>query len=148
MHGGTITATSDGLGHGSEFVLALPVVVGWNSLKPGGATGSRRRAPANRVLVVDDNVDAADTLEALLTMEGFAVTVAYDGAAALEKAQSHAPDVVLMDIGMPRMDGYAARLRRPENVVLIRAGASRATKPAPTWRGLTTTSSNRWITTG
>ena len=60
------------------------------------------------MLVVDDNKDAADTLEAFLTMEGFSVAVAYDGAAALEKMQSHAPDVVLMDIGMPRMDGYEA----------------------------------------
>jgi CheY-like chemotaxis protein len=65
------------------------------------------------LLVVDDNKDAADTLEAYLTMEGFSVAVAYDGEAALEKVQSHAPDVVLMDIGMPRMDGYeAARMLR------------------------------------
>lgn len=114
MHGGSISANSKGLGQGSEFILKLPVVVG--VAQPDG--GGEPRAMADdgagrRVLVVDDNRDAADTLEAFLTMEGFSVAVAYDGAAALEKAQSLGPDVVLMDIGMPRMDGYeAARMIR------------------------------------
>jgi CheY-like chemotaxis protein len=114
MHGGTITATSDGLGQGSEFILALPVVVGVEKPDPVDAPEAMDGAAGgSRVLVVDDNRDAADTLEAFLTMEGFSVEVAYDGAAALEKVQSHAPDVVLMDIGMPRMDGYeAARMIR------------------------------------
>jgi CheY-like chemotaxis protein len=109
MHGGSIGATSKGLGHGSEFILTLPVVVGveqpdeQGAPRPTGPDSSGRR-----VLVVDDNKDAADTLEAYLAMEGFSVAVAYDGAAALEQVQTHAPDVVLMDIGMPRMDGYAA----------------------------------------
>jgi signal transduction histidine kinase len=114
MHGGSITATSDGLGQGSEFVLTLPVVVG--AEQPEGDDGPQAIADSGagrRILVVDDNRDAADTLEAFLTMEGFSVAVAYDGAAALEKVQSHAPHVVLMDIGMPRMDGYeAARMVR------------------------------------
>ncbi len=114
MHGGTITAASDGLGRGSEFVLTLPVVVGleqahWTA--PPQPSG--RAAEGRRVLVVDDNSDAADTLEAILTMEGFHVSVAYDGAAAVQKVQAEEPDVVLMDIGMPRMDGYeAARMIR------------------------------------
>ena len=114
MHGGSITATSDGLGHGSEFSLTLPVVVGVEEPASGsGAQAAADGAVGRRVLVVDDNKDAADTLEAFLTLEGFTVAVAYDGAAALEKVQSHVPDVVLMDIGMPRMDGYeAARMVR------------------------------------
>lgn len=114
MHGGSITATSDGLGRGSEFVLTLPVVVGPERSDDGSAPQPAVDGGAGRrVLVVDDNRDAADTLEAFLTMEGFSVAVAYDGAAALEKVQSHVPDVVLMDIGMPRMDGYeAARMVR------------------------------------
>jgi signal transduction histidine kinase len=113
MHGGAIAATSDGLGHGSEFVLTLPVVVGVEQPKGGGEAQASGDGAGRRVLVVDDNKDAADTLEAFLTLEGFSVAVAYDGAAALEKVQSHAPDVVLMDIGMPRMDGYeAARMVR------------------------------------
>jgi signal transduction histidine kinase len=113
LHGGSITATSDGLGRGSEFVLTLPVVVGVEQPASTGAAGASVDGAGRRVLVVDDNKDAADTLEAFLTMEGFSVAVAYDGAAALEKVQLHAPDVVLMDIGMPRMDGYeAARMLR------------------------------------
>jgi signal transduction histidine kinase len=113
MHGGSITATSDGLGKGSEFILTLPVVVGVEQPHDGGESRALVDGAGRRVLVVDDNRDAADTLEAFLTMEGFSVAVAYDGAAALEKVQSHAPDAVLMDIGMPRMDGYeAARMVR------------------------------------
>jgi signal transduction histidine kinase/CheY-like chemotaxis protein len=114
MHGGSITATSAGLGLGSEFVLTLPVVVGVEQPDTAGAPAAGgTRGAGRRVLVVDDNKDAADTLEAYLAMEGFDVAVAYDGAAALEKVQLHVPDVVLMDIGMPRMDGYeAARMLR------------------------------------
>jgi signal transduction histidine kinase len=113
LHGGSITATSEGLGRGSEFVLTLPVVVGVAQPDSAGGAAAREGGAGRRVLVVDDNRDAADTLEAFLTMEGFRVAVAYDGAAALEKVESHEPDVVLMDIGMPRMDGYeAARMVR------------------------------------
>jgi signal transduction histidine kinase/CheY-like chemotaxis protein len=114
MHGGSITATSKGLGQGSEFILTLPVVAGAAQPDTGGGPQATGDGGAGcRVLVVDDNRDAVDTLEAFLTMEGFSVSVAYDGAAALDKVQSHAPDVVLMDIGMPRMDGYeAARMIR------------------------------------
>ena len=114
MHGGSITASSEGLGRGSEFVLTLPVVVGAEQPAGGDApAGNAEGGAGRRVLVVDDNRDAADTLEAFLTLEGFVVAVAYDGAAALEKVKSHLPDVVLMDIGMPRMDGYeAARMVR------------------------------------
>ena len=114
LHGGSITATSAGLGQGSEFVLTLPVVVGVEQPQSGVAPPATDGAGAGcRVLVVDDNKDAADTLEAFLSMEGFDVAVAYDGVEALAKVQSHAPDVVLMDIGMPRMDGYeAARMLR------------------------------------
>ena len=109
MHGGSISATSEGLGRGSEFILTLPVVVGVEQQSPVDAPQPVDDGGAGRrVLVVDDNRDAADTLEAFLTMEGFSVAVAYDGEAALEKVQSHVPDVVLMDIGMPRMDGYEA----------------------------------------
>jgi signal transduction histidine kinase len=114
MHGGSIGASSEGLGRGSEFVLTLPVVAGLEQPDAGAVPAPAGDGGAGRrVLVVDDNSDAADTLEALLTMEGFEVSVAYDGAQALEQARSQAPDVVLMDIGMPRMDGYeAARMIR------------------------------------
>ena len=77
-----------------------------------------------KILVVDDNVDAADTLEALLEMDGFEVSTAYDGLAAVAAVKAGHPDIVVMDIGMPGMDGYdAARMMRQEpgaeNMVLI-----------------------------
>lgn len=121
MHGGNLHAVSDGLGRGSEFVLTLPVVGEQKQgpLREEGAVivpavdGSRRK-----VLVVDDNVDAADTLEAVLSMDGFAVTTVYDGVAAVTQAMAATPDIVVMDIGMPGMpgmDGYdAARLIRQQ----------------------------------
>jgi signal transduction histidine kinase/CheY-like chemotaxis protein len=125
MHGGTLHAASEGLGHGSEFVLALPVVLEGEQPEAPRPTGAAA-APGNfrKILVVDDNVDAANTLEALLDMDGFAVTTAYDGVAAVAAAGINRPDVVVMDIGMPGMNGYdAARLIRQqpgnENVVLI-----------------------------
>jgi signal transduction histidine kinase/CheY-like chemotaxis protein len=123
MHGGSIRASSAGLGHGSEFVLTLPVVTGPEHTASATASVVAPAAPAERrILVVDDNNDAADTMEALLTMEGFTVSVAYDGMSAVERVRADPPDVVLMDIGMPRMDGYqAARLIRSqhEGITLI-----------------------------
>ncbi len=120
MHGGSILVTSDGPGKGSEFVLTLPVVLR-EEAQPAAAetvtapvTG-RPRAGSRNILVVDDNVDAADTLEALLGMDGFNVTTVYDGIAAVAQAGSVRPDVVVMDIGMPGIDGYdAARLIRQQ----------------------------------
>ncbi|SFU65347.1 Signal transduction histidine kinase [Polaromonas sp. YR568] len=125
MHGGTLHASSEGLGHGSEFVLALPVVLKDGQLAPPvQAGGPAPTVNAKKILVVDDNVDAANTLGALLGMDGFAVTTAYDGVAAVAAAMAHRPDVVVMDIGMPGMNGYdAARLIRQqpasEKMVLI-----------------------------
>lgn len=127
MHGGTLHAVSDGLGRGSEFVLSLPVVV---EKKQGPLCEERVvTAPVacgslRKILLVDDNVDAADTLDVLLGMDGFAVTTVYDGVAAVAQARAAAPDIVVMDIGMPGMDGYdAARLIRQqpggEKIVLV-----------------------------
>jgi PAS domain S-box-containing protein len=106
MHGGSVTALSDGPGTGSEFVVRLPLAA---------ATAPEGRAPASvpggrrplRVLVVDDNVDAAESLAQLLRLEGHEVQVAYDGPMALERAPGFGPHVVLLDIGLPGgMDGY------------------------------------------
>jgi signal transduction histidine kinase/CheY-like chemotaxis protein len=103
MHGGTIKASSEGLGKGSEFVIDLPIVCTAEApaAKPQPAAPPRQQ----HVLVVDDNHDAADSLAALLDIEGFEVRTAYDGAAAVQAAQHSMPDLVLMDLGMPGMDG-------------------------------------------
>ena len=125
MHGGTVDARSEGLGKGSEFVVRLPLAA--NSRRslselPGAlAGGVQGRA---RVLVVDDSRDGADSLRALLELLGAEVRVAYDGPAALETCHTYQPEVVLLDIGMPGMNGYevARRIRqRPDfqDVTLI-----------------------------
>ena len=104
MHGGTVRASSDGAGRGSAFTVCMP-----RSPPPRSATASKempRPVTRRRILVVDDNVDAADSLAVLLGCDGHEVRTAYDGAAALAAIEAHSPDLVLLDIGMPQMDGY------------------------------------------
>jgi signal transduction histidine kinase/ActR/RegA family two-component response regulator len=113
MHGGTIEVHSEGAGMGSEFCVRLPQVSAFASapLDPGADQANARSAmPAGgglRILVVDDNRDAIDSLELLLGGEGYKVLVAYDGESAVSLATMKQPDVVLLDIGLPGMDGYA-----------------------------------------
>jgi CheY-like chemotaxis protein len=109
MHGGTLTATSDGPGRGSEFVMALPVVIAEKAQprtarKLGLSVGAHNR----QVLVVDDNRDGADMLQRLFEADGFTVQTAYDGQQAVDAVKRARPDIVVMDIGMPGMDGYEA----------------------------------------
>ena len=115
LHGGSVEAHSEGLGRGSEFVVRLPLraepaIVDAGSLPEG--EGGQGGAP-RRVLVVDDNQDAAHALRLLLETEGHRVMVAADGAAGLALAREHRPDVVLLDIGLPTLNGYevATRIR-------------------------------------
>ncbi|HEY5452687.1 MAG TPA: ATP-binding protein [Polyangia bacterium] len=114
MHGGSVRAFSEGPGHGSQLVVRLPLAP---PTKPRAASPapSPRAGPGTplRVLVVDDNVDAAKTLAKLLELRGHEVSLAHDGPAALAAAAAAPPDLVLLDIGLPGMDGYAvaARLR-------------------------------------
>jgi CheY-like chemotaxis protein len=109
MHHGTISVDSKGLGHGSEFTVTLPIVV---SVATGAANGdadlAREPAPAARpsVLVVDDNRDAANMLQALFEFEHFDVATAYDGFDAIASVQKHMPNFIVMDLGMPGIDGY------------------------------------------
>jgi CheY-like chemotaxis protein len=112
MHGGTIMATSAGLGEGSEFTVQLPLAPGMpmvasEPIMPPLPLGRRR------VLVTDDNVDAAEALGVLLEILGAEVRVVHDGPAALAAYADYVPDLVLLDIGMPTMDGYevARRIR-------------------------------------
>jgi signal transduction histidine kinase/CheY-like chemotaxis protein len=119
LHGGSVRVASDGLGQGSEFTVCLPLLRRDERIAPApAALGERVDTGAVRVMVVDDNVDAAEMLAALLEAQGHAVSVAYDGHGALEAARRERPDVLLLDIGLPDMDGYelARRLRaQPEN---------------------------------
>lgn len=107
-HGGTIEARSQGVGHGSEFVVRVPLT----DERPPAAepaespAGDQDAAPALSVLVVEDNRDAADSLASVLETYGHTVIVAYDGPEAMEQAKQHRPDVALVDIGIPGMDGF------------------------------------------
>jgi two-component system CheB/CheR fusion protein len=117
LHGGTIAARSAGLGRGSEFIVTLPIAPATSSKGSEDRTaGSRAQGNARRpvrVLVADDNHDSADTCTALLQLEGHDVRTAYSGADALRLAQEFEPQLALLDIGMPGMNGYelARRIR-------------------------------------
>jgi CheY-like chemotaxis protein len=115
MHGGTITAHSDGKGHGSTFTLRLPRLKGAIAQAAAAHTdGARTQLQGGkRILIVDDNVDAAEMLGLALESLGCSIRVAHDGPAALLAASSFCADIALLDIGLPVMDGYelARRLR-------------------------------------
>jgi PAS domain S-box-containing protein len=105
MHGGKVEAASPGLGQGSEFVVRLPAPAGFTAAlrdQPFAATSPR----SLRVLVVEDNIDAAESLATLLRLWSHDVQVVHDGCKALEAAREQHPEVVLLDIGLPGLDGY------------------------------------------
>jgi PAS domain S-box-containing protein len=112
MHGGSVRAFSSGPGHGSELVVRLPLAAAAEALaeapapREGPVPCESSAGPALRVLVVDDNEDVAQALQDLLTLLGHEVTLARDGPAALAAAADVRPDLVLLDIGLPGMDGY------------------------------------------
>jgi signal transduction histidine kinase/ActR/RegA family two-component response regulator len=117
LHGGTVAAASAGLGQGSTFTVRLPAP-STASAQPDGRAPTPITTPVAaaapvRILVADDNVDAADTMCALLDASGYVTRVAYDGAEALAVAEQFLPQLALLDLGMPRMDGFetARRMR-------------------------------------
>ena len=108
LHDGTVEATSAGLGEGAEFVVRLPLTAEALGAAPEIDDASREKPStrAVRILVADDNRDAAASLATLLTLDGHEIAVAHDGEAALASAEAFRPDVALLDIGMPNLNGY------------------------------------------
>jgi signal transduction histidine kinase/ActR/RegA family two-component response regulator len=111
LHGGTAAAVSDGEGEGSEFSVRLPAIPALS--RPAATKAEVRDGGTRRILIVEDNADAADTLRRLLELSGHHARVAQDGVAGLEALLSDPPDIALVDVGLPRMDGYelARRVR-------------------------------------
>ncbi len=116
-HGGSVSAFSDGVGHGSEFVVRLPHVAAdeqASAASPRTPVTSEQSCEPQRILVVDDNEDGAEMLSVALGHKGHDTRTAYDAATALKLAEEFVPDLAFLDIGLPEMDGYelATRLRR------------------------------------
>ena len=107
MHGGTVAAHSAGDGQGSEFVVVLPTIAAPETVVATPVSVAKASS-ARRVLVVDDNRDAVDSLAQLLQMVGHDVETAYDAGAAIRATTTFLPEIILLDIGMPNVDGYAA----------------------------------------
>ena len=120
MHGGTISARSAGESQGSEFIVRLPAAEGEVVSTPEGGVDAQNgdRPSTRRLLVVDDHVDTAQSLARLLRNRGNIVEIVHDGDAAIVAAKAFQPDVVLLDLGLPGMDGYsvAQHLRRDQDL--------------------------------
>jgi PAS domain S-box-containing protein len=124
LHGGSLTAASRGPGHGSQFTLAIPRsgTAAPPAREEAAAPSSIPSTTARRVVIADDNRDAAESLGMLIEIEGHEVTVVHDGAAAVEAIRRVKPDVAILDIGMPGLDGYevARRVRADAGVARVR----------------------------
>jgi CheY-like chemotaxis protein/anti-sigma regulatory factor (Ser/Thr protein kinase) len=124
MHNGTVEARSAGPGRGSEFVVRLPLLRGLPSAppRPSSVVKQMKTVPC-RILIADDNRDSASSLAMLLKLLGHTVDTAYDGLEAVERAETFRGDVILLDIGMPRLNGYEAarriRERHPSGLKLV-----------------------------
>jgi signal transduction histidine kinase/ActR/RegA family two-component response regulator len=107
MHGGSVAANSDGHGRGSEFTVRLPLIL--DAPKPFPvATEPLPSVRRGRILVVDDNRDSAESMASILRIDGHEVSIAFDGRKAIEVAERDRPNVILLDIGLPRLNGYDA----------------------------------------
>ncbi|HEY4231839.1 MAG TPA: ATP-binding protein [Lacipirellulaceae bacterium] len=111
LHDGTVTVQSDGPGAGSEFIVELPVASAHRVPKKISPASPQARLSKLRVLVVDDNRDAGQTLSQILQIKGHDVRLAHDGAEAIDAAAEFEPQLILMDVGMPEMNGYEATRR-------------------------------------
>jgi signal transduction histidine kinase len=106
LHGGTVEARSDGIGRGSEFVVRLPIAPAHPVAREAEPEAAPPIPTPKRILAADDNRDAAESLAALLELEGHEVRVVFDGEAAIESTRSFVPDIALLDIGMPKRNGF------------------------------------------
>ena len=106
MHGGTVDVHSDGLGCGTEFMVRLPLSVDVPRAVPTPAITEPAATARRRILIVDDSDDGAESLAMLLELAGHETHKAYDGLEAIEAARRLRPDAVLLDIGLPRLNGY------------------------------------------
>jgi CheY-like chemotaxis protein len=112
MHGGTVRAASDGQGKGSTFTVTLPVLADQQRRADTAiGNGQTTSGPKRHILVVDDNRDGADSLAMMLRLAGNEVQTANDGAAAVHAAEHFRPEIILMDVGMPRLSGLDATRR-------------------------------------
>ena len=114
MHHGSVEARSEGTGRGSEFVVRIPALTEAQPAVAKPAITAPATSPRRRILVVDDNLDAAESLAALLAINGHETRLAHDGLQAVQEAKDFQPDVVFLDIGMPTLDGHetARRIRQ------------------------------------
>ncbi|MCE9548706.1 MAG: PAS domain S-box protein [Planctomycetia bacterium] len=124
LHNGSVSAASAGAGHGSEFTVRLPILEDEPQPLSGQEAGEPSVTSGRRILVVDDNRDSASSLAMLLKLTGNETQTAFDGLAALEAAENFQPDAVLLDIGLPQLNGYevAQKIREQawgKNMVLI-----------------------------
>jgi CheY-like chemotaxis protein len=113
MHDGSVSAFSEGRGQGSEFVVRLPIFIEQPKPLPEPIVSELTPTTARRILVVDDNEDSAMSLAMLFKINGDETRMAHDGLEAVERAETFRPDVVLLDIGLPKLNGYevARRIR-------------------------------------
>jgi CheY-like chemotaxis protein len=107
MHGGSILASSEGPGCGSTFTLSLPLAAAPSDAPADEANAATPEVAPLRILLVDDNRDSADSLAMLLELKGHEVRIAYEGEQALQIAPRFVPHLAVIDIAMPKMDGYA-----------------------------------------
>jgi DNA-binding response OmpR family regulator len=124
MHGGSVEARSEGHGRGSEFVVRLPILIEKTNVKTPKPASGPPPMTGRRVLIVDDNRDAATTLSMLLKVTGNETRTAYDGLEGFEAATAFRPDIILLDIGLPKLNGYdvCRRIREQpwgKNMVLV-----------------------------
>ena len=119
MHGGTVTAASDGHGKGSTFTVVFPITDQVAAVPVEPSRPARTQEASKRILVVDDNTDAAELMAELFERSGHRTAVAFDGPSALEIAATFAPEIAVLDIGLPVMDGYELARRLREQIAKI-----------------------------